>query len=82
MGNTLEILIPISFIGKGHIRASDFREILTNLDDSQTEEELDDLITEFDIDGSGTINLDGKLLVSLSNYDTDFLEFLNAMAKK
>ncbi|KAB0794605.1 hypothetical protein PPYR_09952 [Photinus pyralis] len=53
--------------GNGHIRASDFREILRNLDGSQTEEELDDLIAEFDSDRSGTIDLE---------------EFLNAMAKK
>lgn len=44
--------------GNGYINVSDLREILRALDDCLTEEELDEMITEIDTDGSGTVDFD------------------------
>lgn len=46
--------------GNGYIKTSDLREILRALDDKLTEDELDEMITEIDTDGSGTVDFDGK----------------------
>jgi len=43
---------------KGYIPVSSFREILRQLDDKITENELDEMITEIDTDGSGTVDFD------------------------
>uniref|UniRef100_T1J4B7 EF-hand domain-containing protein n=1 Tax=Strigamia maritima TaxID=126957 RepID=T1J4B7_STRMM len=44
--------------GNGYINVSDLREILRALDDKLTEDELDEMITEIDTDGSGTVDFD------------------------
>lgn len=46
--------------GNGYIPTSSLREILRELDEQLTEEELDGLIQEIDTDGSGTVDFDGK----------------------
>lgn len=51
--------------GNGYIKTSDLREILRALDDKLTEDELDEMITEIDTDGSGTVDFDGKRLHDL-----------------
>lgn len=38
---------------------ADLREIMRALDDKLTEDELDEMITEIDTDGSGTVDFDG-----------------------
>lgn len=52
--------------GNGYIKTSDLREILRALDDKLTEDELDEMITEIDTDGSGTVDFDGNFKVSSS----------------
>lgn len=46
--------------GNGYIPTSCLREILRELDDQLTNEELDIMIEEIDSDGSGTVDFDGK----------------------
>lgn len=47
--------------GNGYIPTSCLREILKELDDALTEQELDIMIEEIDSDRSGTVDFDGKL---------------------
>jgi Ca2+-binding EF-hand superfamily protein len=44
--------------GNGYIKTTELREILRALDDKLTEDELDEMITEIDTDGSGTVDFD------------------------
>lgn len=46
--------------GNGYIPTTCLREILRELDDQLTNEELDMMIDEIDSDGSGTVDFDGK----------------------
>jgi len=39
------------------------REILSELDNNMSDEELDQMIDEIDADGSGTVDFDGKLYI-------------------
>jgi Ca2+-binding EF-hand superfamily protein len=47
-------------LGNGYIPTSCLREILRELDDQLTSDELDMMIEEIDSDGSGTVDFDGK----------------------
>lgn len=51
--------------GNGYIPTSCLKEILRELDDQLTNEELDMMIDEIDSDGSGTVDFDGKYTFSL-----------------
>lgn len=42
--------------GKGYISAADLRNVMTNLGEKLTDEEIDEMIREADIDGDGLIN--------------------------
>jgi calmodulin len=50
----------IIITGNGYITTSVLREILHELDDKLTPDDLDGIIAEIDEDGSGTIDFDGK----------------------
>lgn len=52
-------------LGNGYIPTTCLREILRELDDQLTNEELDMMIDEIDSDGSGTVDFDGKFFSSL-----------------
>ena len=45
--------------GEGFIPTQVLREILKELDDKLTDEELDGMVEEIDADGSGTVDFDG-----------------------
>lgn len=47
------------FLGNGYITTEVLREILKELDDKITSEDLDLMIQEIDSDGSGTVDFDG-----------------------
>ncbi|KAG5336236.1 TNNC3 protein, partial [Acromyrmex heyeri] len=49
--------------GNGYIPTTCLREILRELDDQLTKEELDMMIEEIDSDGSGTVDFDGTFLI-------------------
>lgn len=46
--------------GNGYIPVSSLREILSALDDQLTPDQINEMITEIDTDGSGTVDFDGK----------------------
>lgn len=46
--------------GNGYIPTACLKEILRELDDQLTDEELDMMIDEIDADGSGTVDFDGE----------------------
>lgn len=52
-------------IGNGYITTAVLREILKELDDKITNEDLDMMIEEIDSDGSGTVDFDGNIFVVL-----------------
>jgi calmodulin len=47
--------------GNGYITTQVLREILAALDDKLTSEDLDEMISEIDTDGSGTVDFEGSL---------------------
>lgn len=61
----VRIISPLSFpfsfccLGNGYITTSTLKEILKELDDKITSDELDMMIAEIDADGSGTVDFDG-----------------------
>ncbi|KAI4461020.1 calcium binding protein [Holotrichia oblita] len=69
--------------GNGYITTAVLREILKELDDKITSEELDMMIQEIDSDGSGTVDFDGilfcffllELYINLSSF-TEFMEVM------
>jgi Ca2+-binding EF-hand superfamily protein len=48
--------------GNGYITTDVLREILKELDDKITAEDLDMMIEEIDSDGSGTVDFDGEFV--------------------
>lgn len=44
----------------GLISSSELRHVMTNLGEKLSEEEVDDMIKEADLDGDGMVNYDGK----------------------
>lgn len=49
--------------GNGFISAAELRHVMTNLGEKLTDEEVDEMIREADIDGDGQVNYEGKLFV-------------------
>ena len=45
--------------GNGQISAAELRHVMTNLGEKLTDEEVDEMIREADVDGDGQINYDG-----------------------
>lgn len=54
-----------SLLGNGFITIEVLREILRELDEKLTEDDLDNMVDEIDTDGSGTVDWEGKTLLSL-----------------
>lgn len=50
--------------GNGFISAAELRHVMTNLGEKLTDEEVDEMIREADIDGDGQVNYEGTLLES------------------
>ena len=48
--------------GNGFISAAELRHVMTNLGEKLTDEEVDEMIREADIDGDGQVNYDGKVI--------------------
>lgn len=61
--------------GNGFISAAELRHVMTNLGEKLTDEEVDEMIREADIDGDGQVNYEGKL------YYKFFLDFTVLLEK-
>lgn len=48
--------------GNGYISAAELRHVMTNLGEKLTDEEVDEMIREADIDGDGQVNYEGGFL--------------------
>lgn len=48
--------------GNGFISAAELRHVMTNLGEKLTDEEVDEMIREADIDGDGQVNYEGMLI--------------------
>ncbi len=46
--------------GNGFISAAELRHVMSNLGEKLTDEEVDEMIREADVDGDGQVNYDGK----------------------
>ena len=46
--------------GNGFISAAELRHVMTNLGEKLTDDEVDDMIKEADLDGDGMVNYEGK----------------------
>jgi calmodulin len=55
--------------GNGFISAAELRHVMTNLGEKLTDEEVDEMIREADIDGDGQVNYEGitSLLLKFSS---------------
>lgn len=62
--------------GNGYITTSVLREILRELDDALTNDDLTQMIEEIDSDGSGTVDFDGNIFVIYSYLKIRILIFL------
>ena len=47
--------------GNGFISAAELRHVMTNLGEKLTDEEVDEMIREADIDGDGQVNYEGTV---------------------
>ena len=72
--------------GNGFISAAELRHVMTNLGEKLTDEEVDEMIREADIDGDGQVNYEGKhrLLLVLIRAEMCFpvSEFVTMMTSK
>lgn len=54
--------------GNGFISAAELRHVMTNLGEKLTDEEVDEMIREADIDGDGQVNYEGMYEKLLARY--------------
>lgn len=50
--------------GNGFISAAELRHVMTNLGEKLTDEEVDEMIREADIDGDGQVNYEGECVAA------------------
>jgi calmodulin len=70
--------------GNGFISAAELRHVMTNLGEKLTDEEVDEMIREADIDGDGQVNYEGAFGIRACRFSTFFLpaEFVTMMTTR
>ena len=48
--------------GNGQINAAELRHVMTNLGEKLTDQEVDEMMKEADVDGDGQLNYEGKTI--------------------
>ncbi|GFQ06757.1 calmodulin [Phtheirospermum japonicum] len=66
----------------GFISVAELCHVMTNLGEKLTDEEVNEMIREADVDGDGQINYEEFVVDADGNGTIDFPEFLNLMARK
>lgn len=64
--------------GKGYLTLEVLRDILRELDDKITEDDLDMMIDEIDADGSGTVDFDGTYHIFSNILNSFHLSFIDS----
>ena len=54
--------------GNGFISAAELRHVMTNLGEKLTDDEVDEMIREADIDGDGQVNYEGKTYIPMNSH--------------
>ena len=67
--------------GNGFISAAELRHVMTNLGEKLTDEEVDEMIREADIDGDGQVNYEGKV-TNLSVFKSCLCQNLKILIQK
>ena len=67
--------------GNGFISAAELRHVMTNLGEKLTDEEVDEMIREADIDGDGQVNYEGIDLTSLTFFIKVFYDAFEMLGK-
>ena len=49
--------------GNGYISASELKQVMSNLGENMTDEEINEMLREADLDGDGQISFQGKVMV-------------------
>ena len=52
--------------GNGSISAAELKFVMANLGEKLTDEEVDEMIKEADLDGDGQVNYEGKFIIAKS----------------
>lgn len=67
--------------GNGFISAAELRHVMTNLGEKLTDEEVDEMIREADIDGDGQVNYEGNTRVNFYLFFSDMRYSKNVIVK-
>lgn len=64
--NNVKKLCVLKFTGNGYITTDVLKEIFKELDNTLSNDDLEQMIIEIDSDGSGTVDFDGNLIFLLN----------------